>query len=89
MCGHSVTGKYPTNLKLQLKKEHKKEYDEVLKKEKQKEINKKRLSQSNIQGSFKSRNGQLTLEHSPQQKHRQYTKGSPRYMEVTKGWQPL
>lgn len=65
------------------------EHDEVLKKRRQKETKKKTLSQSNIQGSFKSRGGQLTLEQSLQQKHRQYTKGSPRHMEVTKGWQPL
>ena len=84
-CGHSLAGKYPINLKQHLKKEHSKEYSEVLKKEDEKE--KKRLSQSqipSIPGSFKKKmGGQLTLEQTLRQK-KQYSKESPRYMEITK-----
>ena len=84
-CGHSLAGKYPTNLKQHLKKEHSKEYSEVLKKEDEKE--KKKLSQSqipNIPGSFKKKaGGQLTLEQTLRQK-KQYSKESPRYMEIKK-----
>ena len=83
-CGHSLAGKYPTNLKQHSKKEHPREYTEVslLKKEEEKE--KKRLSVTpNIPGSFKSKGGQLTLEQTLRQKKR-YATGSPRYLEITR-----
>jgi hypothetical protein len=52
-CGHSLDGKYPTNLKQHLKKEHPRLYTEFLAKEEERE--KKKLSVSpNIPGSFKS-----------------------------------
>lgn len=33
VCGHAVSGKYPTNMKQHLKRSHKAEYDEVLRQE--------------------------------------------------------
>ena len=87
VCGHSLAGKYPTNLKQHLKKEHLNEYTEVLRKEECKEREKKKLEElSNVAGSFKSKgghSGQLTLEQTLQQK-KQYPKDSKRYMEITR-----
>ena len=63
--GYSLAGKYPTNLKQHLKKEHLNEYTEVLRKEECKEREKQLEELSNAAGSFKSKgghSGQLTLE---------------------------
>ena len=38
-CGHSLHGKFPTNLKQHLKRVHPKEYDKLVKKEKEKRKN--------------------------------------------------
>lgn len=70
-CAHSLAGKYTTNLKQHLKKEHPRLYTEFLAKEEERE--KKQLSVSpNIPGSFKSssKHGrqQLTLEQTLRQK---------------------
>ena len=78
LCGHILTGKYPTNMKLHLKKFHPAEYDDML----QREAALKEAKKSKVSTTGPVKKKQQTLEKAAAMVTH-YDRSSHRYQLIT------
>ena len=79
LCGHVLTGKYPINMKLHLKKFHPAEYDDML----QREATLKEAKQTKVSTTGPVKKKQLTLEQAAAMVTH-YDRSSHRYQLITR-----